>query len=70
VVAYVPDISRVTVDMTKLAGRAQARWYDATRGEFTPVRGFPLPNTGARQFVPPGENAGGDGDWGLVLSAV
>ena len=69
VVAYVPDIRRVTIDMTKLAGQAQASWYDPTRGKLTPVRGSPFPNIGAREFVPPGENASGDGDWILVLSA-
>ena len=69
VIAYVPDIRPVTVDMTRLSGPAEARWYDPTRGKFTPVRGSPLPNAGTRQFVPPGENADGDGDWVLVLSA-
>jgi hypothetical protein len=69
VVAYLPDIRRITVDMTRLAGPVQARWYDPTSGEFTSVGDSSLPNAGTRHFASPGANDDGDGDWVLVLSA-
>ena len=69
VIAYVPTIRTVTVDMSKLSGLARARWYDPTTGEYTDVTGAPFANTGSRQFTPPGNNHEGDGDWVLVLDA-
>src|SRR5262249_54260341 len=54
VMAYLPTARTVTVDMTRLAGPANARWYDPTTGTFTPIGGSPLPNTGSQQFTPPG----------------
>lgn len=47
-----------------------ARWYDPSAGTFKRVDGSPLPNTGNHNFIPPGNNAGGDGDWVLVLETV
>ena len=67
VIAYMPDLRTFTVDMTRLAGRALARWYDPTDGTYHFVGRFP--NTGSRTFTPPGPNGAGDGDWVLVLSA-
>jgi hypothetical protein len=67
VLAYLPSRRTVKVDMTKLAGPATARWYDPSRGTYTPVTGSPLPNSGERSFTPPGNNADGDGDWVLLL---
>jgi hypothetical protein len=31
------------------------------------IEGPPIPNTGAREFAPPGKNAAGESDWVLVL---
>jgi hypothetical protein len=67
VMAYLPSRRPVTVDMSRLAGPATARWYDPSRGTYTAVQGSPLPNSGKRAFTPPGNNGDGDGDWVLVL---
>jgi hypothetical protein len=67
VMAYLPTVRTVTVDMSKLAGSATARWYDPTSGKYSEIVGSPFPNDGSRQIRPPGSNAAGDGDWVLVL---
>jgi hypothetical protein len=69
VMAYVPSARTVAVDMTKMGGSATARWYDPTNGTYTAIAGSPFANSGSHNFVTPGTNAGGDGDWVLVLEA-
>lgn len=65
--AYLPSVRSITVDMSKLAGLTQARWYDPTNGRYLEVEGSPFANVGSRQFTPPRNNSAGDGDWILVL---
>jgi hypothetical protein len=67
VLAYLPSLRTVTVDMTQLSAPATARWYDPSRGTYKTVQGSPLANAGKHKFTPPGNNADGDGDWVLVL---
>lgn len=67
VMAYLPSIRRVTVDMSKLSGAATAHWFDPTDNTFIAIGHGPLPNSGSRHFRPPGNNSAGDGDWVLVL---
>jgi hypothetical protein len=67
VIAYMPTTRTITIDMSKLAGAAAARWYDPTTGEYITVGGSPFANAGMRQFTPPCKNHDGDGDWVLVL---
>ena len=67
VMAYMPTIRTITVDMSKLSGAATAQWYDPTNGTYTAIAGSPFANTGAKQFTPPGSNNAGVGDWVLVL---
>jgi hypothetical protein len=69
VMAYMPTLRPLTVDMTKLRAPATAQWYDPSRGVYTAIAGSPLPNKGRRVFTPPGNNHDGDGDWVLVLEA-
>ena len=69
VMAYLPTIRTITVDMSKLASIATARWYDPTKGEYADIDGSPFANAGSRKFTPPGNNSSGDGDWILVLEA-
>ena len=69
VMVYMPTIRAITVDMSKLTGTTTARWYDPTSGEYADVKGSPFVNEGSRQFVPPGANKSGEGDWVLVLEA-
>ncbi len=70
VMAYMPTLRTITVDMSSLAAAAQASWYDPSNGTFTAIAGSPLANTGTRSFTPPGSNDAGDGDWVLVLEAT
>jgi hypothetical protein len=67
VIAYVPSARTLTVDMRKLNGPVTGKWYDPTVGTFTTIPGSPLTNSGSRNFTTPGNNAGGDEDWVLVL---
>jgi hypothetical protein len=67
VMAFLPTRRPVTLDMTQLRAPATARWYDPSNGAFKAIEGSPLPNAGQRKFIPPGNNADGDGDWLLVL---
>ena len=67
VMAYLPTIRTITVDMAKLSGLTTARWYDPTSGRYIDAGSSRFANVGTRSFVPPGRNADGDGDWVLVL---
>ena len=69
-IAYLPEGNHITVDLTRLEGRVKAQWYDPTTGRYTVVRGSPFPNKGKRDFSPPSDNAAGDDDWVLVLTAA
>jgi len=70
VIAYMPTVRAITVDMSKLGAPANAQWYDPSNGTYTAIAGSPLPNSGTRGFTPPGPNSAGDGDWALVLEAT
>lgn len=65
--AYVPPAhtGSVTVDMTKLSGTVQARWFDPSNATYTSIGG--INNTGTHAFSTPGNNSAGDADWLLVL---
>jgi hypothetical protein len=67
VIAYIPTIRTITIDMSRLSGSATARWYDPSNGIYTVITGSPLANAGMRTFTPPGNNSAGEGDWVLVL---
>ena len=69
VIANMPTIRMISVDMSTLSAGVKARWYDPTIGKFIDVSGSPFPNTGTRVFKPPSKNHDGDGDWVLVLEA-
>jgi len=70
VLAYLPTLRTVTVDMTQLAGATTARWYDPSNGSYSGIAGSPFPSSGSRNFTPSGNNSGGDPDWVLVLEAA
>jgi hypothetical protein len=59
----------LTVAMSHFAGSVTARWLDPTNGAFTAISGSPFSNTGTHNFVPTSNNANGDPDWVLVLTA-
>ena len=69
IVIYMPTARTVTVDMSRMSGRASAEWFDPTNGKRTPVSGGPFPNTGPREFTPPKQNHARDDDWVLLLKA-
>jgi hypothetical protein len=70
VMAYMPTLRSLTVDMSKLSRPATGQWYDPSGGIYHLIKGSPLPNSGKRTFTPPGKNADGDGDWILVLETT
>lgn len=67
VMAYMPTLRTITVDMSSLASQAYAYWYDPSIGALSQIVGSPFANSGSRDFDPPGTNNAGDGDWVLVL---
>ncbi|MGD0498657.1 MAG: DUF4038 domain-containing protein [Bryobacteraceae bacterium] len=69
VVAYMPTARTITVNMSRLKARANARWFDPANGASTRISGGPFANMGTRQFAPPGNNHDGDSDWVLLLDA-
>ena len=66
-IIYAPTVRTLSIDMTRLGGPVTARWFDPANGAYLAIDGSPLPNTGSRDFTPPGKNHDGDGDWVLVL---
>ena len=69
VMAYLPTLRPVTVDMSNFSGLATAQWYDPVNGTYLPSKGAPFTNSGTRTFTPPGNNIGGGSDWVLVLAS-
>ena len=67
VMAYMPTLRTITIDMSSLTSPAFASWYDPSIGALTSIAGSPFANSGTRDFTPPGNNNAGDGDWVLVL---
>lgn len=68
-VAYMPTMRTITVNMASLKAPATAQWFDPTNGSYAPVLGGPFANRGELQFTPPGKNREGAGDWVLMLAA-
>ena len=66
-IPYLPMVWTVTVDMSKFGGSIQAHWYDPTNGKYSKLEGASFANVGSKDFIPPGNNSAGDGDWVLVL---
>ena len=69
VVAYMPTVRKITVNMASLKATAKGAWFDPTNGTYKTIPGGSLTNAGMQQFTPPGKNHDGDGDWILVLDA-
>jgi len=66
--AYTPDLRTLTVDLGRIRGPVDARWYDPTSGEFRTADGSPFKAGGKREFKSPGQNQAGQADWVLVLA--
>jgi chitodextrinase len=67
VIAYVPTVRTLTVNLSKLSTPVTGRWFDPTSGTYAGIAGSPFNNAGAQTFTPPGNNSAGAGDWVLVL---
>ena len=59
-VVYVPTARTITLDLSRLAPGVSAAWVD-------PVSGARQDTALAEELTTPGENAGGDEDWLLVI---
>jgi hypothetical protein len=68
-IAFMPSLRPLKIDLSQLSGPAIAQWYDPSCGKFSPIQGSPFANSGKQDFIPPGNNTDGDGDWLLVLEA-
>lgn len=66
-IAYLPSLRTISVDLSKLPGPATARWFDPTSGEYIAAGNSLLAPSEKREFTPPGKNAAGDGDWVLII---
>lgn len=66
IVAYTPTARTLAVNMSKLSGAGTAQWYDPASGNAV---GSPqsVSNSGNMNFSTPGNNAGGNQDWVLVI---
>jgi Protein of unknown function (DUF4038)/Putative collagen-binding domain of a collagenase len=69
VVAYMPTVRTITVNMSVLKSPANAKWFDPTNGRYRTIPAGPFANTGTHEFTPPGKNNDGDSDWILLLEA-
>jgi hypothetical protein len=70
-VVYTPGSRPLTINLGRLRGRqVMARWYDPVSGRFAPVAGSPFRAAGRRSFTSPATNAGGDGDFLLLLQSA
>ncbi|MDQ3256738.1 MAG: glycoside hydrolase family 140 protein [Acidobacteriota bacterium] len=71
VMAYVPPIGTnvrtLTVDMSKLKNKADAKWFNPASGSYTEIGAFA--NSGNRQFKTPGNNGDNQNDWVLVIES-
>jgi hypothetical protein len=70
IVVYLPTSRTITMSMSSLSGPASAKWFDPTDGTYHVVLGGPFRNVGEKQFVPPGKNHEGEGDWVLVVQTA
>ncbi|HTO53816.1 MAG TPA: DUF4038 domain-containing protein [Myxococcota bacterium] len=67
--AYVPQGQTITVDLSQMAGKVSASWFDPAGNRSVKAKGSPFSNSGAADLTPPGKNRDGDPDWVLVLES-
>ena len=66
-VIYIPTVRAITVNMAALRSPTRARWFDPSNGTYGEIAGSPFANSGSKEFIAPGNNHDGDGDWVLLL---
>jgi len=68
---YTPSVRTLTLDLGQFAGpNVATRWYDPTTGAYAAIAGSPVAASRIWTSTPSGSNAGGAGDWVLVLESV
>ena len=70
VMAYMPTVRTITVDMSSSPGPRRARGTTRARAPSPRSRARRSRTPGRAAFTPPGTNSDGDGDWVLVLEAT
>ena len=65
--AYLPERTMLTVDLSRLKRHVRGSWFDPSSGAFRPIAGAALARRGRVRLASPGTNAAGDHDWVLVL---
>lgn len=68
--AYVPSKRSVTIDTSRIALPARARWYDPTSGAFIDARPNAIEEPSVMQFETPELNHAGDTDWVLAIESL
>ena len=66
-VAYLPTMRTITVEMAAFRHPMHATWFDPTTGVYTVIAGSPFRNSGQRQFTPPEKGHSKFRDWVLLL---
>ena len=66
-IAYLPAIRPLTVDLSKLAPGVVAHWFDPTSGAVQAATGEPASGS-SFSYTPPGQNSAGASDWVLVVA--
>jgi hypothetical protein len=70
-VVYSPSARTMAIDLTKLRGPlVRAQWFDPVSGKLRAVSGSPLRTSERHDFTTPAKNAGGDGDFVLLLTST
>jgi hypothetical protein len=65
---YLPVGRPVTINLSRLAGKSHAWWYDPTSGTRLAIEGSATDEQ-FQEFTPPKMNAAGDTDWVLILDS-
>ena len=68
--AYLPTIRTITVDLTRLNGSISAAWFDPSDGTYQPVSGSPFSQHRNATTHSAGHNTAGASDWVLVLETA
>jgi len=67
---YIPSWRTITLDFSRFASpQVEAQWFDPSNGQVSVVEGSPFGGNDKLQLKPSAKNAGGDGDWLLILKA-
>jgi hypothetical protein len=69
-IIYFPTNRTVKLNLVKLRGALQARWFDPTDGASRPIVDFSSDDSLTASISSPAKNSAGDPDWVLILEAA